>query len=265
MKQYSKVIFVLLGVVVSILFSQTVFAETENPDMPEYCLLLLDSDEPLSSTTVAVNGISQIEPKTSEEIQEYHIMLPRADNGRGNGTIHYSNPLLPMGEEHEYALVQYWNIDGENQPYEGSNIYPSVIGEDGELIFSISELGYGCNLFICKVLTLEEVVECNQFLENKIELENFYSVDGFVFIPLKDYGIMDRFALRIQASNDSSENYGDNNSSVENDEEQESNNSDDGHVNNSSDEPIVIEDDDCDSGGNCDVIIDDCTEGIDCD
>ncbi len=200
MKKFSNIIFVLLSVVVSILFSQTVFAETENPDMPEYCLLLLDSDETLSSTTVVVDEISQIEPKTSEEFQEYHIMLPRADNGRGNGTIHYSNPLLPVGDEHEYALVQYWNIDGENQPYDGSDVYPGVVGENGELVFSISELGYRSNLFLCKVMTVEELDECNQFLEIKIELEKLHSVDNVVYFPLKDYGVLDSFAMRIQAS-----------------------------------------------------------------
>ena len=204
MMKFSKVIFVFLFAVISILFSQTVLAEADNPDMPEYCMLLLDSDETLPSTTVVVDGVTQIEPKTREEFQEYHIMLPRADNGRGNGTIHYSNSLLPMGGDHEYALVQFWNIDGENQPYDGSDIFPGIIRENGELVFSITELGYGCNLFLCKVLTIEEVKKCNQFLEDDIDFDNLYSKDGFIFVPLIDYGIPETFRLGISAAIESS-------------------------------------------------------------
>ena len=156
MKKFSKTILIFLFVSIAILVHQTVFAEHGEPDIPEYCSFLID-DETVSSATVNLDGSLLVEPKSKEDFEEYYVMLPRADNGRGNGVLHYSNPLLPIGDKHQYALVQYWNIDGENQPYEGSNIYPGAIGEDGELVFSITELGYGCNLFLCKVMTIEEV------------------------------------------------------------------------------------------------------------
>ena len=156
MKKFSKIIFIFLFVSVTILAHQTVLAEQGEPEIPEHCLFLIDG-ETVSNATVNLDGSLPVEPKSKGEFEEYYIMLPRADNGRGNGTLYYSNPLLPIGDEYQYALVQYWNIDGENRPYEGSNTYPGVIGEDGELVFSITELGYGCNLFLCKVMTIEEV------------------------------------------------------------------------------------------------------------
>ena len=253
MMKFRKVIFVFLFAIISILLSQTVLADTDNPDMPEYCLLLLDSDETLSNTTVVVDGVSQIEPKTKEELPEYHILLPRADNGRGNGTIHYSNPLLPVGGEHEYALVQYWNIDGENQPYDGAEIYPGVVDENGELIFSISELAYGCNLFLCKVLTIEEVDECNQYLENEIDTSKLFVEDGFVYLPLKDFGVTDSFALRIQAASDTSTNNGAGNPVAGNDDEDDDPGDTSGGISNDTpDAPVVIDDDDCNVGTTCD-------------
>ena len=203
MKKFSKVIFSFLFVSIAILVHQTVFAEQDEPEIPEYCSFLIDG-ETVSNTTVNLDGTLQVEPKSKEDFEEYYVMLPRADNGRGNGTLHYSNPLLPIGDEHQYALVQYWNIDGENQPYEGSNTYPGVIGEDGELVFSITELGYGCNLFLCKVMTIEEVEICNQFLEDEIDTEKLFIEDGFVYLSLKDYGVLESFRLGILAATESS-------------------------------------------------------------
>ena len=50
-----------------------------------------------------------------------------------------------------------------------------------------------------KVLTIEEIEECNQFLENKIDLESLFQVDGMVYIPMIDYGVMDIFSMGITA------------------------------------------------------------------
>jgi len=199
-----KAIFVLSFMLFGVLFARTVSAEQEGPEMPEYCTFVLESDEIPSETTVMLDGNLGVVPKTDEEFSQYRFLLPRAENGRGNGIIQYMNPILPISDEHDYVLAQFWYIDGEDKPYYVSDIFTGVVGEKGELVFEMSELGYGYDLLLYRVMTLDEVTECNQFLENEIDLESMYSADGFVYVPLKEYGVLDAFTLRIQVSTEPS-------------------------------------------------------------
>jgi hypothetical protein len=168
-------------------------------EIPEYCMIVIEQDDTSYTSTFTLDGVNQIEPEITDDFNEYQFLLQRAENGRGNGSIQYSNLALPIGDGQRYALVEFWNTDNKDQPNDDSRIFPGDAGENGELVFEIADLAKRGNFSLSKVLTIEEVEECNQFFENEIDLESLYQVDGLVYIPLNDYGIIDKFAMGIKA------------------------------------------------------------------
>ena len=99
-------------------------------------------------------------------------------------------------------MIDITESDEEEQPNDESRILPGSINDDGELIFEVSNLAKRVTFNLYKGLTIEEVEECNEFLEEKIDLDSNYRVGGFVYIPLKDFGITDVFSIGIKAPYD---------------------------------------------------------------
>lgn len=185
MKNLLKVLLIFSFTFLIIAFSRT--APT-GQEMPEYCTFFIEQDEE-TSPVITLDGTTQIEPEITEELTEYQILLPRSDNGRGDGNIHYSNPVLPIGDTHNYVFI-------EEPANADSRLFSGTVNEDSELIFKIDDLSKRGNFALYKVLTIEEVEQCNQFLE--IDIVSSFQVDGLVYIPLKEYGIMDQFAMGIK-------------------------------------------------------------------
>ena len=201
MQNIHKTILFLCFAILTLMFARTAIADQE---MPEFCTFALEAEETSSTSIITLDGTAEIEPAITDENSEYLFLLPRADNGRGNGSIHYSNPILPIGDDHNYALIDLGNIDDEDQPNDDPITFPGIIGQDDELVFQISNLEKRGTFLLYKVLTIEEVVECNQFLDNKIDLDSLYSTNGLVYIPLNEYGITDKFSVGIKAPVDNS-------------------------------------------------------------
>ena len=165
-------------------------------EMPEYCTFVVNQGDTSQASTVILDGARQIQPEISDGHNAFQFLLPRADNGRGNGVIQYSNPGLPIGDDHTYALM-------EAPTWIDAMLFPGTT-ENGELEFEITNLEKRRKYSLYKVLTVEEVNQCNPFLDPAIDLENVFQVDGMVYIPLSEYGIMDQFKIGIQASDQGS-------------------------------------------------------------
>ena len=201
MKKLLKVLLIFLFTILSMAFSKMV---PNDQEVPDYCTFILEQEETSPTSTVALDGNTLIEPEITEEFNEYKFLLQRADNGRGNGSIHYLNPALPVGDVHNYALIENSNIDDEDQLTDDSRIFPGVVDEKGDLVFEISEFAKRGNFSLYKVLTIDESEECNRFIGNKIDLASLYSADGLVYVPLNEHGIIDQFSMGIKAPNESS-------------------------------------------------------------
>ena len=174
----------------------------DEQDIPDYCVLVLDGEETTPTSVIAQDGMNRIEPQITEEYVEFQFLLNRADNGRGNGEILYSNSKLPIGEGYNYALVEIIDNGEETQPIEDYRILPGSTNEKDDLVFEISDFSKRGNFRLYKVLSIEEVEKCNKFLEEKIDLDELFTLDGFVYIPLENFGITDVFTIGIKAPSD---------------------------------------------------------------
>jgi len=87
----------------------------------------------------------------------------------------------------------------EVPPGNDARIFPGIAHENDILEFEIADLEKRGNFSLYKVLKIEEVNECNQFLDPPIEMEKIFQSGGLVYIPLHEYGMMDQFSMGIKA------------------------------------------------------------------
>jgi len=191
-----KVLVILCLSMVMVSFSKISPDYQENPD---YCSFSLETERSSSTIVNDLGGATLIGSVKNSDKVENQLLLSRMDNGRGQGSFQYINPMLPIGDEHRYAIVEYGVNSDDDQPNGDSRIFPGKYDSNGELVFDIADLDRRGTFDLYKVLTIEEVVECNQYLNNKIDMDSKLSVDGLIYIPLDKFGIMERFAIGIKA------------------------------------------------------------------
>ena len=159
------------------------------PEPPAYCLLpnisasdLLSKVEIISPNQTQELNSNLYQGTNQEDYNLFVVVFPRAENGHGNGTFTYANPNLSL--ENNYALVEVWDKDGQTKPHPSSRIFVSTFNNEGNLEFTLENYGNYGYFFLYKVLTPEEVKECNLFPDFEIKEENTFFVDGLLYIPL---------------------------------------------------------------------------------
>ena len=120
--------------------------------------------------------------------------------------------LTNLSLENNYALVEVWDKDGQIKPHPSSRIFVGAFNDEGNLEFTLENYGNYGYFFLYKVLTPEEVKECNLFPDFEIEDENTFFVDGLLYMPLdvKIFGDIIKLSTKAGELRNSSGGNGDN-------------------------------------------------------